>query len=325
MAGYHRNPEKWNDTRLNWDGVDERWNPSNHQPRFVLDLCTLRRRTRPDLARCLLQANLTSVVTFGDSNGRRFNNVITDLLNESPDPRERGSCVDMDGEKMLNDGFKPDKSYYGRGEQHVMQDWAPFVDIHDRKCRTCQSVRRRCHVNSGNASRDVKIEHVSQMKIIDDSVIVNKLPWNTTTAQEFMLKYFLAGRYPDVLLLFLPFHHHRDTTLEDVRSQVIYFKGLVDKHVPSSTKVFFLPSHDTSRDDAQLNHFNQMSHALYEILEKDMLNPDTNRYGFIDLFEVSMSRQDWRARGNHMARIWYRTIISLFWEFYCSSFADNQW
>ena len=331
LAGYRHNPDQeiWNKTRWDWDGVDVRWDSSNHQPRFILDICSSRRRTRQDLARCLLKANVNSVMTFGDSNGRRFNNVITDLMNESPDPRTRGSCVDTDGEKMLNAGFTPDKDYFGRGD-HGMQDWAPFVDIQDRKCRTCQSVRRRCHVNSGNASRNVKIEHVSQMKIIDDSVIVNKLPWNATTTQEFMLKYVLAGRYPDVLLLFLPFHHHKPDInngpeLMIIRENLRYFKSLVDKHVPSDTKVFFLPSHATSTKDPLLNKINKMNHILYEVLEKDMLVPGTNRYGFIDLFKISMSRHDWNAIKYHMARIWYKTIISMFWEFYCNSATENQW
>ena len=217
--------------------------------------------------------------------------VIADLINHSPDPRKKGSCVDTDGENELNAGYTPDKQYFGRGE-HGMQEWAPFLEIHERACHTCQSVRRRCHVISGNASRDVKIENVGQMGITDYSIRLTTPPWEAATTQEFVLKYFLAGRYPDVLLLFLPFHHHLETDLDTALELLLHYKGLVDKHIPSDTKVFFLPTHgtfDTTQSDEKIDHLN---HVLYNAMEKDMLDPDANRYGvYRSLPDLSVSKR----------------------------------
>ena len=78
LSGYshNRRKENWNKYTLNWQGIDERWTTSAMHPRFILDTCSLKDGLFPNvaLAKCLIKANVSSVMTFGDSNGRRYNN-----------------------------------------------------------------------------------------------------------------------------------------------------------------------------------------------------------------------------------------------------------
>ena len=63
----------------------------------------------------------------------------------------------------------------------------------------------------------------------------------------------------------------------------------------------------------------KMNRILYNIIEEDLINPDSQIYGFFDLFEVSKSRGAWSIDGVHMKPVYYRSVMSMFWETYCNS------
>ena len=325
LSGYRNNPHyEWNIAVMDWNTTLPERN-SSRPPRFILDICRLRHRIihQDQLSRCLVNNNIRSVTSFGDSNGAMYNAAVRGLINRI----RTGTCIKKDAERSLEHGFKPDKQYFTNGNQ----DWAKFVEIGKRKCRSCRSALFTCNVTSDQVSRDVSIEHVSQMAIIDTSIQLNASDWLASTSQEFMLKYFLAGRYPDVMILFLPFHHtvfEEDfhVALEQLRS----FKALVDKHVPSRTKVFFLPAHNVWHKPGKPGKgeaIRRLNHALYVMMESDMLQPGSNRYGFLDSLVLSKSRSDWTINwsGIHMTRVWYQTIMSMFWQTLCNSASENAW
>jgi hypothetical protein len=146
-----------------------------------------------------------------------------------------------------------------------------------------------------------------------------------------MLKYFMQGRYPDLLIIFLPFNHAFGRGLSYYIGQMKTFKGLVDKYVPRTTKVFLIPafkefsSRYTKLKDHRINTLQRfeaiwlLNHALFGVTESNLLSPDTNRYGFLDLFTISEPLIDWSTDGVHFEPIWYELIMSMFWELYCNS------
>ena len=237
------------------------------------------------------------------------------------DFRKAGTCVQEGSEEKIDGGYTPDKQYYAR-RNHT---WSKYLEIRKRDCHSCISNLCVCHVTSGKKSRDVNIEYLSQKAIIGGSIKLNKSVFRVSSSQEFMLKYYLEDRYPDLLLLFLPFHHCIHKTIDEYVDQLKLLKQLVDEHVPSSTKVFFLPAHHTIKP-GYTETMLPLNQALYSLLEEDMLNPETNRYGFLDLQRISKPMTQWVLdKSTHMDGMWYQTMMSMFWEIYCNSVAGNEW
>ena len=325
LSDYQSDPEQglWNLSIFSWQPTESRWKSSNQKPLFDLDACTFRHRIFPraELAKCLIAANVSSVAMFGDSNGRRFNSALVDFVDRI-DLREAGTCVRQAVERTRHKGFEPDSEYFTRNEP-----WGPFLEIQNRTCRTCLSEKKTCNVTSGGTTRAVHIENVHQDAIIDISLRLNHSPWLASTTQQFMMKYFLAGRYPDILMLFLPLHHAIEKDFNVSLKQLRLFRDIVKKHVPRHTKVFFLPAHTVFKYTVHSETVRRLNHALYDMMETDMLNPAANIYGFIDLLDISIPRTDWRDHGDimHMTKDWYQTVISMFLETYCNSVTLHQW
>ena len=56
--------------------------------------------------------------------------------------------------------------------------------------------------------------------------------------QEFLLKYYLRGRYPDLLIIFPPFNHDKKSqTSSSLAIRLKYFIDLLDLYLPASTRV----------------------------------------------------------------------------------------
>ena len=73
-------------------------------------------------------------------------------------------------------------------------------------------------------TRDIRVEYIPLTSIIDDSVTITaNSKWIAPTSQEFYFKYFLRNRYPDLLLVFLPFLQGIGLALASVCSNTIGF------------------------------------------------------------------------------------------------------
>ena len=69
-----------------------------------------------------------------------------------------------------------------------------------------------------------------------------------------------------------------------------------------------------------------LNKALYGVIEDDLIDPATNRFGFLDLQRISKPRGEWvHDHGSHMDAMWYQTVMSMFWEIYCNSVFGNEW
>ena len=114
------------------------------------------------LQKCLLQSNVSHVVTVGDSNGGRHYVTMHEMFRSFG----RKRCRAADGEQLADGGFLPDKNYFTKSKQN----WSEFVQVHYRFCKTCRSSRYLCHVTYGNRTRDIRLQHVAMTMLLDDSV-----------------------------------------------------------------------------------------------------------------------------------------------------------
>ena len=329
LRSYYKKNKYWPSTG-HWDRV-------NGEDRFTLDMCEFQHSIYPSelLKKCVIESNISSIVTFGDSTGSRYHNSLQNFLSRT---RKGGACKGVSHEAILSKGFFPDKEYYAPGNE----EWAKYVNVQRRKCRTCLGKRHQCHVSSDGQSRDIKTEHISWLYTIDATItipdnVTNSSSWSAPTSQEFYFKYFLKGRYPDVMVLFMPFHHSPDFDLKlDVHIQQLkMLQILVNKYIPRTTRVFYIPTDNEvdkryrkpypRRNGLRRNDLiDLLNKALYGILEADFLDARSGRYGFIDLFSISKERSNWSADGIHMEPKWYNLVMSMFWELFCNSVRNKE-
>jgi len=56
--------------------------------------------------------------------------------------------------------------------------------------------------------------------------------------QEFLLKYYLRSRYPDLLIIFPPFNHDKTAeTSSTLAIRLQYFLSLMDLYLPNDVEV----------------------------------------------------------------------------------------
>jgi hypothetical protein len=117
---------------------------------------------------------------------------------------------------------------------------------------------------------------------------------------------------------------------------MIKLKAIMDKHIPRTTKVFFIPTFSefpTNYKKELANNYRNfdrnkriqcMIGELYLIMEEDLVSDTSNRYGFMDLFHITSSLESWSTDGIHMQYKYYDAIMSIFWELYCNSLELGQ-
>jgi hypothetical protein len=278
------------------------------------------------ISKCLISSNVSSIATLGDSNGKLNFEALTSLIGG-----QESTCQLQKEERKINRGFLADKNYFNTGNN----SWSKYVEAKRRLCRTCASKAVTCHVTDSGKSRDIAVEHVTLMHLIDTSIRIqtNKSELSAPTTQEFYLKHYFTNRYPDVIIIFPPFNHMKFSSTSQNRRELKQFKFLVDKYVPSSTKIFYIPTFsefENRRKDK--TYFNKkyhgalavpkilwLNHKLFQILERDLMNESSNIYGFFDMFSISKSRESWSTDGVHMISTWYQNEMSMFLDLFCNS------
>jgi len=67
--------------------------------------------------------------------------------------------------------------------------------------------------------------------------------YRADTYQEYILKYYLKGEYPDLLIVIPPFSHDKKSeTSDSLGIRLRYFVALLDLYLPASTSVYWIPS-----------------------------------------------------------------------------------
>ncbi len=304
-------------------------------PYFQPTLCRYRypRMKNEFTRKCLSKANISYVITTGDSTGGLYNGALlqTSTLH----------CPRSLMEELKENGFLPDKEYFTR---EMPEKVAKFVTAKFRFCSGCASRLHRCGFDYKNNSYSLEVEHLAQTMILDDSlqltypsykdaaISLNKV-WSITS-QEFVFRYYLKDKHPDVFLIFLPFAHAKHNIhLSRLPMEIEYFKKLVEEYLPNTTKLFYFPSYgefEQARNGSNWsNHLfegmlarekiDKMNRVLYKVLEEDLLKPGGRYFGFFDLIDVSQDRGNWSTDSVHMKAEWYESVMAMFWETYCNS------
>ena len=303
------------------------------------------------MKRCFSKAGVASVVTIGDSNAQRyFSTLFEDMKSFS---RE---CRMIRIEQMKGSGSHPDKAYFTRGRHH-RDVYEKILVSHSRYCGGCGAIEVECwwrkwsidgQTDGDDLSR-TSVEHLPATMILPTSLRIlipahrNNLnisisKYFAQSSIEFFFKYYLDGRYPDVLIVFLPFNHAKFINMERIRIDIETFHALLKMYIPRSTKVFYMPSfaefeHSRKGDfwkdkrvDGMLawQRIDILNGVLYDVIKGDLFNASSGIYSFFDLLDMSKDRGRWSKDGVHMEALWYSKIIRTFWEVFCNSVLSND-
>ncbi|KAK2166061.1 hypothetical protein LSH36_43g08035 [Paralvinella palmiformis] len=312
------------------------------------------------MRQCFTRAEIGSIVTIGDSNAQRYWLALWRSVRAfSKDCRILGS------ERIINNGTQPDLAYYTKGSHEYLYE--KILTTHHRYCRGCGASNGKClwqtstgldnasiSGDSGHHSKSahIKLEHLPMTMILSTSLRFLILPetfrdkktsswiynYFAQSSAEFYFKYYLDGRYPDVLLVFLPLNHVKFLDARRVQLDIKTFHALLKMYIPRSTKVFYMPSFmefERTRKNTFWNNklvdgllawqrIDRLNRILYDVIEEDLLNVSSGIYSFFDLIDMSKDRQRWSTDGVHMERVWYSSVIRSFWHVYCNSLFNKM-
>ncbi|KAK2158942.1 hypothetical protein LSH36_161g03015 [Paralvinella palmiformis] len=317
-----------------------KWLMREDVPYFQPQICKFRypRVSNSFMTKCISKANVSYVLTMGDSTGGMY----SDALRRTLTIKSKRFI----SEEQKEDGFLPDKDYFTR---EMPDEVAQYVTTKFRFCKGCASKLHRAKFYIENSLNFLNIEHIAQTMILDDSLqltfpsykgaakVMDKV-WAITT-QELILRYYLKDKHPDVFLIFLPFVHAKgNIRLSRLPMEIKYFKGLVEEYLPNTTKLFYITSYGEFEKERKSSEWykhlfegmlardkiDKMNRILYDVLEDDLLKRDGRYFGFFDLIDISEDRGNWSTDSVHMEVVWYESIMSMFWETYCNSVLLNM-
>ena len=304
---------------------------------FQPDICCLDDNLNAErLQKCFSRAKVSSILTLGDSNGRRYLRAFFDTFNKTL--QGQGQCEIIKGrvDKLTS---KPDLSYFMTNLNSSLRN---AVKLNNPTCSTCGGIITECQFSQYDAGKkySISLEHIPIFNVIDETIQLLDELNNTivSTTQEFILRYYLEGRYPDLLIIFLPFHHAKFNKVETVRSNIHLLRSLVHKYVPLTTKVFLIPTHgefESTRTNTKYKHrkfhgflannlIYKLNHILFNVFKDDFIDDNNNICGFFDLWKMASTREKWSLDGIHMQTIWYESVVRMFLETFCNEFASED-
>ena len=272
---------------------------------------------------------------MGDSNAGRFMNQIRYALR----------CVFVKQEKSNISQLFPNPRYY-------MNDTRPVV-YHQRACRRCHSSKPYCPEHnltleflSGEYVVDTEIFTVRM--ILDDKDtglqrlchVANKPGMkrykhpcvDTHNSQQFFLKEYLAGDYPDLFLYFSNNHDRQTFTADEFGVYNRLLGGLFDLYLPNTTKLVWMtkiheevfvqpPPWSAAKYEGRCGANEQiarMNKRLYDTA-KEYFVKRSNFYPFFDLQSMGIEvANDWKLDGVHKDPAWYKHLFSYIFQSVCS-------
>jgi Pyruvate/2-oxoacid:ferredoxin oxidoreductase delta subunit len=309
------------------------------------------------MKKCFTKAKLSSIVTLGDSNAQKYYTGMFQMMKTFSK-----TCRQLDIENLLWGGFLPDKRYFTKGRDHEIYE--NVLNVHYRFCSGCGARNGQCTwekaevgVDSTNDT-DVFLprlgstvtQHFPITMILETAVSVlvpfdlykghnySLSKYEADTSPEFFFKLYLENKYPDVMLIFLPFNHIATKHhLQKAPAEIKYFHALVKLYIPRTTKVFYMPAFsefEAKKNEhwrnrtvdglSGLKRMDKLNHILHDVIKDDVTNASSGIYSFLDLVDMSRDRLSWSTDGVHMQPVWYKTVVSYFWEIFCNSLSGNN-
>lgn len=300
--------------------------------KFEPDLCRFRHAYPPSgfLDNCLIQRNISRIVTIGDSNGARYYAAILGLLQDGG-----FDCRVYAEERVDGVILRPDVSYYARVEPRVTSFLRPSF----RHCFSCASKSHRC-TSPRKRNGSLETEHLAMISVLDSSLkleiphnhIVVNLRYRADTYQEYLLKYHLKRHVPDLLIVFPPFNHDRlSESVASLEIRLRYFVDLIRLHLPQTTRLLWVPVFREFENRKSNVGRNRKSHGLlpnhkleefnrvlFRTIRPDLVRRNSSVYAFFDLIRLSENLDDWSGDGIHMHEEWYRKMASYLVQMFCT-------
>ncbi len=301
----------------NWKGAH--FQPSActfHPPRFLSGY----------FARCAREAGLTSIVTFGDSQGNRYFTALLGYFQSMA-----AGCRRIRVEKMENGGNRPGREYFSRGNM----SWYAVFTVTSRGCRSCVSQQWSCCLD--RASNDcVILEHIAMAHMWDQSLAVkNSSPLKShldfQSFQEFVVRFYLPSIEPppQLLLIFPPLNHDKKKSAAALSEDFRKMKKVLLSR-PFASKVY-VTSGTRECDEKKARGYKNVTYdglsatdkihslgsVIYKVMQGAFLDRDSGLLGFIDMLDMSSTRCTWNTDGIHFKPHWYRAVVSYIMQLYC--------
>ena len=143
----------------------------------------------------------------------------------------------------------------------------------------------------------------------------------------------LKNRYPDVLIIFLPFNHGKYLPRKFVPNLIKQIVIRATQNAPVNSKIFFIPTFSEYESKRTVKYYinrryqgllatdaiDKLNHLLFRILKPDLLKPSGKVFSFVDLVQITRQLDQWSIDGVHMQPLWYQIEMSMFLETFCNS------
>ena len=314
-----------------WNFIGKK--PVSWQP----DMCELQPVEATDFTSCIVEKNLLRFVILGDSNGKRYAEALVRQLSDND-----GNCTEIKKENKPR--FQPDATYFKNGK-HIDQ---AYIKTHLRDCSKCESKLVICSVTD---NIQVHVEYIAMEFLLDTEITTYRIYHNakdcppghqcfqSNTYQEFILRQYLAGRYPDILLVCLNTHDHMRKSMPVLRADMRYLLNLIQYIVPKTTDVVFFTEIEDylPRKPAPwrkvifeggygtTEHVSLVNKYLFETLQPAIGELDSNIHGFFDIQTLSHQVLPvWSIDGVHLNPSFYTIIINYLFQTICASEGEKE-
>ena len=186
--------------------------------------------------------------------------------------------------------------------------------------------------NDTRSNYSLTVEHVVSLSIFLPIVKyfsaedIKKQNLENMTYTEYIFKrYFKKRGFPDILLMYPPFHHTiLQSNVTTAKREIADYQNLVKSSVPNTTKVFWMTA-ITQFDDRKKKEWQNrtyqglkanekisiLNHFLFDGLQKNIISNGSSMFGFLDLMDASKDLHDWSLDGVHLEHKFY-DLMSLY-------------
>ena len=300
-----------------------RWIMENKKPlRWSPDLCTFQNTTQTiDVDQCLRNKSIEHVLVLGDSNGLRFFYALNRFFKDCKMLKQEGGPP-----------RQPDVTYFSTNNNVSKSD----LRFQEMDCSGCKSQQKKCCLSH---NRSVIIEYVVMEFTLDTQVTTYRNPclgqcFHSNTRQQFIFGEYLAGSYPDLILLFSNAHDRIRKHKAVIKAELTYLIQLIRASVPEKSKVvwFSHQAEDESKKPERwqnitydgiyksTEHIELLNRELFISLKPEFLNPNSRIDGFFDLLSIANKIERlWSEDGFHFRPPWYNMVMHYFLQAYCES------
>lgn len=309
-----------------WTGGDVGFGYTEYYP---IDFC----QWQPyNLQNCLMKNNVKRIFMAGDSNGFQL---FLSMLNLTIASGARCELVRSEGPASR----MPNVTYFA--EILNNSRWAEAFTVETRRCKLCRAQEYKCTMRNSYGLSTVYFEFMGYYFFKDPSLMVLRNASakyrvrHVSTVQELIFKVYLPMKgYPDIIFMPLPFNHEKWNPQPLLEVNLKDLSNMIRRKKRPETQVYWIPAAgevEKMRSPLAMGYRNKKFQGLlaaeyiytlnklaYKVLEPALMNKISNVYGFINVANMSMQKEEWNLDGIHYNYQWYSHVIRQLWSTICS-------